>query len=331
MSRFLRGLNAIAYSGALLFSAFGFTTAAHAADDWPTKPITIIVPASPGGATDIVSRLLAEKMQEDFGEAVVVENKAGAAGIIGTQQLTRAKPDGYTLIMGNIGPNAINYHMYEDLPYTRDDFAPISMVLSVPNVLVVHKNTEVDSVQGLVDLLHSEPESFAFGSSGLGQSPHLSAELFMLRTDTDAVHVPFKGAGPAATALLGEQFLFMIDNLPSSISHIKSGDFKALAVTSEERIEQLPEVPTLREEGIDMDVTAWFGLLAPEGTPDDRIEKISNSVQKAMQDDSFNEKIKAMGGIDVTDLTTPDSFGKYIDDQIKLWEETIKAANIERS
>src|SRR5690625_6746121 len=166
--------------------------------------------------------------------------------------------------MGNLAPTAFTYLILPYLHYTRDDFAPISMVLSVPNVLVVNKNTEVDSVQGLVDLLHSEPESFAFGSSGLGQSPHLSAELFMLRTDTDAVHVPFKGAGPAATALLGEQFLFMIDNLPSSISHIKSGDFKALAVTSEERIEQLPEVPTLREEGIDMDVTAWFGLLAPE-------------------------------------------------------------------
>jgi len=261
----------------------------------------------------------------------VVENKAGAAGIIGTQQLSRAKPDGYTIIMGNIGPNAINYSMYEDLPYTRDDFAPISMVLAVPNVLVVNKNTEVDSVQELIDLLQAEPDSFAFGSSGFGQSPHLSAELFMLRTDTEAVHVPFKGAGPAATALLGEQFLFMIDNLPSSIAHIKSGDFKALAVTSEERIEQLPEVPTLTEEGIDMSVTAWFGLLAPKDTPEDIINKISESVQNAMKDDDFNEKIKAMGGIDVTELTTPESFGEYIDDQIELWQETIEAADIERS
>src|SRR5690625_2975483 len=193
MSRFLRGLNAIAYSGALLFSAFGFTTAAHPADDWPTRPITIIVPACPGGATRLLSRLLADEMQDDLGQAGGGGNKAGAAGTIGTQQLTGANPDGHTLIIGNIGAAAINSHMYEHLPYPRDDFAAISMVLSVPNVLVVNKNTEVDSVQGLVDLLHSEPESFAFGSSGLGQSPHLSAELFMLRTDTDAVHVPFKG------------------------------------------------------------------------------------------------------------------------------------------
>src|SRR5699024_9217949 len=140
------------YSGALLLSSLVLATTAQAEEDWPTKPVTIIVPAAPGGATDIVSRLLAEKLQEDLGEAIVVENKAGAAGIIGTQQLARAKPDGYTLIMGNIGPNAINYNMYEDLPYTRDDFAPISMVLAVPNVLVVNEKTDVDSVEGLVDL-----------------------------------------------------------------------------------------------------------------------------------------------------------------------------------
>lgn len=331
MASFFQKIKSIMIGGAALLSALALAPTTATAQHWPDKAVTIIVPAAPGGTTDIVARLLAEQLQNDLGQTFIVENRAGAAGIIGSQQLARAKADGYTLIMGNIGPNAINYSMYDDLPYTRDDFAPISMVLAVPNVLVVNKNTEVNNVQELIELLQAEPDAHAFGSSGFGQSPHLSAELFLLRTDTEAIHVPFKGAGPATTALLGQQFLFMIDNLPSSIAHIQSGDFKALAVTSNERLEQLPDVPTLTEEGIEMSVTAWFGLLAPQGTPEAIINRLSQSVQTAMQNDEFKEKIKAVGGIDVQEWTTPESFEAFINDQIDLWAETIDAAGIERS
>src|SRR5699024_9110455 len=175
-----------------------------------------------------------------------VENRAGAAGIVGTQYVAKAKPDGYTLIMGNIGPNAINYSMYKDLPYDKDDLDPISLVISNPNVLVVNEKSPANNVEELIDHLNEDKDKNYFGSSGTGQSPHMSGEMFLQRANVEAEHVPYKGAGPAVTALLSNQFTFMIDNLPSSLPHIKSGKLKALAVTSDERSSELPDVPTLK-------------------------------------------------------------------------------------
>jgi len=295
---------------------------------WPEKPITIIVPAAPGGTTDISARLVGEKMSKTLGQTVVVENKAGAAGIIGSQALARSKPDGYTLGMGNVGPNAINYSLYKTLPYEKADFKAITLVISVPNVLVVNSETPVKSVSELVAYLAADEARRTFGSSGKGQSPHLSAEMFLQRIKQTAQHIPYKGAGPAVSGLLGNQYTFMIDNLPSSMPSIKSGKFRALAVTGEKRSEQLPDVPTMKEAGIDnMVVNAWFGLIAPAGTPDDIVSKIQQAAKDALRSDDIVSRFKSLGG--TPGGNTPAEFATFINDQQQLWADTVRAANLQ--
>lgn len=308
-----------------LAAVLALPLAAQAA--WPEKPVTIIVPAAPGGTTDIAARLLSDRMGKALGTSVVVENRAGAGGIVGAQQLTRAAPDGYTIMMGNIGPNAINYSMYKELPYKADDFKAITLVISVPNILVVNAESPAKSVQELVALYKKDPSSITLGSSGTGQSPHLSGELFKLRTGMETPHVPYKGAGPAVSALLGNQFTFMIDNLPSSLPQIKGGKFRALAITSAERSPELPDVPTMAEAGVpDMVVTAWFGLVAPKGTPDDVIAKLHAAAKAALDAPETQARFAQMGG--KAGGNTPAEFDAFINAQRELWASTVKAANI---
>ena len=300
---------------------------AIAQDNWPNKSITIIIPAAPGGTTDIVGRMISEPLSKELGQTVVIENKAGAAGIIGSQSLIRSKPDGYTLIMGNIGPNAINYSLYKDLPYKKEDFIPITNVISVPNVLVVNEATPVNNVQELLTYVASDPKHQTFGSSGKGQSPHMSAELFMQRGNIKAEHITYKGAGPAVAALLANQYTFMIDNLPSSLSHIKSGKLKALAVTSDKRVADLPEVPTMKEAGVDnMVVTAWFGLFAPAGTPDDVVNKIHAAAKKVLESDNIKERFAQLGG--EAGGNSPAEYAEYVKSQQEMWADIVKTANI---
>mgnify|MGYP003576834284 FL=1 len=245
---------------------FSLAPAAALAASWPERPITIVVPAAAGGTTDIAARVLAEKMGKDLGTSVVVENKGGGGGSIGTAQVARARPDGYTLLMGNIGPVAINFSLYKQLSYKESDLRGITNVISVPNILVVHADSPVRSVRELVELARTRRLNVS--TSGVGQSPHMSSEMFRQKAGIEVTLVPFPGAAPAVTALLGQQVDYMIDNLPSSMPHIRSGKFRALAITSATRSAQLPEVPTMTEAGVPMQVTAWFGLLAPAGTPD---------------------------------------------------------------
>ena len=300
---------------------------AMAQENWPSKSITIIIPAAPGGTTDIVGRMISEPLSKELGQTVVIENKAGAAGIIGSQSLIRSKPDGYTLIMGNIGPNAINYSLYKDLPYKKEDFIPITNVISVPNVLIVNEATPVNNVQELLTYVASDPKHQTFGSSGKGQSPHMSAELFMQRGNIKAEHITYKGAGPAVAALLANQYTFMIDNLPSSLSHIKSGKLKALAVTSDKRVADLPDVPTMKEAGVDnMVVTAWFGLFAPAGTPDDVVNKIHAAAKKVLESDNIKERFAQLGG--EAGGNSPAEYAEYVKSQQEMWADIVKTANI---
>ena len=311
-----------AFAAGMLLCASGAAQAA-----WPERPVTIIVPAAPGGTTDIATRIIADKLAARLGQSVVVENRAGAAGIIGSQQLVRAAPDGYTLIMGNIGPNAINYSMYPDLPYRAADFAPITLVISVPNVLVVNAKSSAHSTGELIDLLRKDPAQATFGSSGTGQSPHLSGELFKQRAGVQATHVAYKGAGPAVAALLAGQFGFMIDNLPSSMPHIQSGKFRALAVTGAERVPELPDVPTMREAGIDdMVVTAWFGLMTPAGTPAPVIDKLAGAARDVLALPDVQQRFRAMGG--QAGGNSPAEFGAFIDQERQRWHATVQAAGL---
>lgn len=289
-----------------------------------TRPITIIVPAAPGGTTDIAARVLAEKMAKDLDTPIVVENKGGGGGGIGTAQVARAKPDGYTLLMGNVGPIAINFSLYKKLSYKESDLRGITNVISVPNVLVVPADSPVHNVKELVSLARTRQLNAA--TSGVGQSPHMSSEMFRQKAGIDLTLVPFPGAAPAVTALLGKQVDFMIDNLPSSLPHIKAGKFRALAVTSAARSEQLPEVPTMTEAGVPMQVTAWFGLLAPAGTPDALVERLRQSARQAMQTPEMRQRFVDLGGVPGGE--TPAEYDAFIAQERKSWAQIVKASGL---
>lgn len=309
------------------FTLLCLPLSAQAEENWPQQTITIIVPASPGGTTDMVARIISEPLSKELGQSVVIENKAGAAGIIGSQNFVRSKPDGYTLIMGNIGPNAINYSLYKNLPYQKEDFIPITNVISVPNVLVVNSENPANTVQELISYVSKDVKNQTFGSSGMGQSPHMSAELFMQRTNLDAEHIAYKGAGPAVTALLANQFTFMIDNLPSSLPYIQSGQLKALAITSDSHVADLPDVPTMKEAGVeDMVVTAWFGLFAPKGTSEDIVNKIHSAAQKVLHSDDIQKRFAQLGG--QAGGNSPQEYAEYVTSQQEMWQEIVESANL---
>lgn len=320
-------MKSIIQASILSLCALSIAPSAQAA--WPDKPIKLIVPAAPGGTTDITARLLSEKIGAELGTTVVVENRAGAAGIIGTQALLQAPADGYTIGFGNIGPNGINYSLYKKLPYKHTDFSPITLVISVPNVLVVNSKSPYKTVKELVDAIKNDPKgNYTFASSGTGQSPHMSAEMFAQRTGTNLTHVPFKGMGPAVAALLGGQVTFAIDNLPSSIGFIRSGQFRALAVTGAERSPQLPDVPTMAEAGIkDMVVTAWFGFVAPAGTPPDVVNKIQQATKKVLATPEIQKRFAEMGG--VPGGNTPAEFGAFMDKERESWRKIVEAAKLQ--
>ncbi|MEJ5127293.1 tripartite tricarboxylate transporter substrate binding protein [Comamonas sp. MYb21] len=308
-----RALAALLLSPLLAFAA-----------DWPARPITIVVPAAAGGTTDIAARLLAQKMGSSLKTSVIVENKAGGGGSIGTAYVARAKPDGYTLLMGNIGPVAINFSLYKKLAYGPNDLRGITNVISVPNILVVHANSPIQNVQQLVALGKQKPLTAA--TSGVGQSPHMSTELFRQQSGLDVTLVPHSGAAPAVTALLGQQIDFMIDNLPSSMPHIQSGKFRALAITSRERSAQLPDVPTMREAGVPMDVTAWFDLLAPAGTPDAIVNRLQQAAHEALQSADIRRTFAELGGVPGGE--TAAEHDAFIAQERKRWAEIVRAANL---
>ncbi len=303
---------------------FSLAPAAALAAAWPERPITIVVPAAAGGTTDIAARVLAEKMGKDLGTSVVVENKGGGGGSIGTAQVARARPDGYTLLMGNIGPVAINFSLYKQLSYKESDLRGITNVISVPNILVVHADSPVRSVRELVELARTRRLNVS--TSGVGQSPHMSSEMFRQKAGIEVTLVPFPGAAPAVTALLGQQVDYMIDNLPSSMPHIRSGKFRALAITSATRSAQLPEVPTMSEAGMPMQVTAWFGLLAPAGTPDAVVERIQQSARRAMQTAEVRQRFADLGGVPGGE--TPAEYDAFIAQERKSWAQIVKAAGL---
>jgi tripartite-type tricarboxylate transporter receptor subunit TctC len=298
------------------------------ADSYPSKPIRMIIPAAAGGTTDIAARTIADPLGRELGQNIVVDIKAGAAAIIGTQALISSPADGYTIIMGNIGPNAINYSLYKNLPYKMEDMEPVTMVLATPNVLVVNANFPAKTVAELVTLAKASPGKYSFASSGRGQSIHMSGEMLKYQAGIDITHVPYKGAGPALVDLLGGQVTMMVDNLPSSMPYIKSGKLRALAVTGKVRSPELPEVPTMMEAGFkDFEVTAWFGIFVPAKTPPEAINKLYAALKKVLAMPEVKARMTELGGYAPAD--TPANTKAFVIAEKKKWEQLVINAKVQ--
>jgi len=291
---------------------------------YPAQPIRIVVPFPPGGATDIMARAAAQKMTEAWKAQVVVDNRPGAAGNIGSELVAKAAPDGYTLEMGTVGTHAINASLYAKMPYDHvKDFAPIVLVAAVPNVLVVHPSVPVNSVAELIAYAKANPGKLNFASSGAGTSIHLSGELFKVMAGVQMTHVPYKGSAPAVTDLLGGQVQLMFDNLPPSLPHIKSGRLRALAVTTADRAAALPDVPTIAESGLPgFEASSWFGLLAPAGTPREIITKINGEIARWVATPEAKEKMTSIGAI--AKGGTPEDFARHIAEETAKWQKVVK-------
>ncbi len=302
--------------------------AAETAQSYPSKPITIIVPFSAGGTTDILARSIGQKLGERWKTSVVVENKPGAGGNIGTAQVARSAPDGYTLVMGTIGTHAINPSLYKDMPYDAiKGFAPISRAAMVPNALVVPSAAPYDTVQALIAYGKANPGKLTFGSSGHGSTLQMSGETFKVMTGVDMQHVPYKGSSPAVADLLGGQISMIFDNLPSALPHIKSGRLKVLAVTSAQRSEQLPDVPTVAQAGVPgYEVMSWFGLWAPAGTPPDIVAKLNQAVVEIIQMPDMQKQIRDQGALPHPE--SPAEFAAFIAAEGKKWADVVRNANL---
>jgi len=293
---------------------------------FPNKPVRIVVPFPPGGPLDAAGRAIAQKLSEAWGQSVVVDNRPGAGGNIGADLVAKSPPDGYTVVMGALSTHAVNPSLYPSMPYDAvRDFVPITLVAVTPNVLVVNPALPVHSVAELIAYAKANPNKLSFGSGSNGSAGHLAGELFKVDTGTDVVHVPYKGAAPAMQALLAGDTQFMFDNLASSMPQVKAGKLRALAVTTAKRSGLVPELPTMAESGLaGFDISTWFGLLAPAGTPPDVIAKWNAHVVKILKSPEMRERLVAQGAEAAP--TTPAEFAAFIAAEVPKYAKIVKAS-----
>lgn len=300
------------------------------AQDYPTRPITIVVPSAPGGLSDGFVRLIGDSMQRSWGQPVIIEHRAGAGGIVGTQHVAGTNPDGYTLLMGNIGPLAINVGLYKELPYdVNKQFAPVALVSTYPNVLVVHPSVPVKSIKELIQYAKAKPGTLNYASAGIGQSQHLSGEMFRVMADVDIVHVMYKGTGPALADLVGGHIEMMFSNVPAAIPYIQSNKLRALGVTGQARSKALPDVPTIHESGVPgYSVISWLALVAPAGTPPAIVNRLNAEVMKALASPEGQKHLEAVGAD--AGVGSPIEFGKFLLEEQTKWRDLIKKADIKQ-
>ena len=307
----------------------GLLVAAQAQAAFPERPVTLVVPFAAGGSTDVVARVIAEKMSSDLGQQVIVQNVAGAGGSLGASNVAKADPDGYTILMGTVATHALNPLILKNKSYDAEaDFAPVSLLVLVPNVLVVNPELPAKSVEELLALLKAEPDKWSYASSGNGTPLHLSGELFKSMAGVSMEHIPYKGSGPALNDVLGNQVSIMFDNLPSSSAHIKAGTLKALAVTTAERAPSFPDIPTMAEAGLPgYETYTWNALFAPKDTPKDVVDRLNAAAVKAMADPGVAERMKEFSATIVA--SSPDQLATHVKAEIAKWTPVVKDANVQ--
>jgi len=295
------------------------------AQGYPNRPIRFIVPFPPGGGNDIVGRIVAQKLNEGLGVPVIVDNRGGAGGTIGTDITSKAPADGHTLLVNNISL-AVNATLYEKLPYdTLKDLAPVTLLGRQPNVIVVHPSVPVASVKELIALARAKPGQTIYGTGGVGTAGHLATVLLMLMTKTDMVHVPYKGLGPALTDLVGGRLQLIISTLASAMPQVKSGKLRPLAVTTAQRSAFFPELPTLSEAGVPgYEFSTWYGLLAPGRTPAAVVGQLNGVTAKALRSPALKEQFAAQG-LEATP-SSPAEFGAYLKSEVAKWARVVKAS-----
>lgn len=298
------------------------------AADWPTRPVTIVVPFAPGGATDIVARLVAEELKQQFNQSFVVQNRTGAAGNIGLEAVVRSPADGYTLLQATMGSLTTNPHLYKDAKFRVDrDLLPISMTFKVDHILIVNPSVPAKSVKELVALAKANSDKLTYGSAGVGSSVQMFAVLLEMRTGIKLRHVPYKGSAPALADVVGGHIDMLMDSVPTSLPQIEAGKTRALAVTSGVRNKRLPNVPTMMEAGIpNYDTAAWGSLMAPAGTPPDILKRLSAAVQEAYKKPQVQKTFADLGVEAIA--STPEQLSALIRRDTELWGQVVKAGNV---
>src|SRR4051812_3741130 len=292
------------------------------AQQYPAKPVRFVVPYAAGGATDLIARVIGERLAVHLGQPFVIDNRPGAATLLGAQLVAKAEPDGYTLLMATSTTLAINASLYKNLPYDPvKDFAPISLAIQHPFVLLVDPKLPVHNVKELVALAKSKPGQLAYASGGSGSFPHLAMAMFQAMTGIDVIHVPYKGSAPALTDLMGGQVAMIFDN--TALNYVKSGKIRALAVTTKDRLSVMPDVPTLQEAGVPgYELAAWQGVIAPAGTPRPVVDKLNAAIVKLLHEPETVARLTGDGGQIIT--STPDQFAAYIKSEIGRFAKIVK-------
>lgn len=308
--------------------ALAATGAAQAADDYPSRPITLIIPVAAGGTTDIAGRALANQLKDELGQTVIVENRPGASGGIANAYVARAKPDGYTLVLSYEGFHTGNPVLVDNLSWDPvKDFTPIAEVIRGPHLMLVPADSPAKTLQEFIDLAKQKPGELNFASSGVGSIQHLGGELFQLKTGTDMVHIPYGGAAPAMQDLLAGRINMFITTPPTAMAHLDAGTLRALAITSNQRHPKLPDIPTTAEAGLpEFQLEAWFSVFGPPNMPEPVVAKLAAAMEKVITSDTFKEQMSAQGSN--ASYRSPQELGQIVKDDLAKWGDVVKSAGI---
>jgi tripartite-type tricarboxylate transporter receptor subunit TctC len=317
-------------TGAAAVSAAAILPRTSLADWRPSETVRVIVPAAPGGSTDVMGRLLAAHLQTAWGQNAIVENRSGAGGTIGTAEVVRNKGDGHTILIGNPGPNAIAYSIYRNITYKADQLQAVSNMIRIPNIVSANPATGIKSIPDLIAQLKANPDKFSYGSSGTGQSPHLTGAWFLQLTGLKMVHVPFRGAGPALQAGLAGDIQILFDNLYPSLPQVQDGKLNGLCVTTTERSASAPNLPTMRESAPELakfDVSSWFGVFLPKTAPPEIVDQLNKQIKVMLERDDIRKNIASMGAS--ADWATPQQFSDFVDVETKKFAAIIEKEGLQ--